>query len=153
MQQDLLKSLSYTQRGVLAEPYKPRCDLVCYDKFLRPSPNSDRIKNHMGGEGNPKTLWIKRQFLEEILAGRKTLEVRVGYSNIRRLRPGMQLLLNNEYPVKIKAVRRYESFEAMVAKEEAEKIVPGKRKEEILQILKSLYPSHKEKLGVFVIEL
>ena len=31
----------------------------------------------MSGEKDPKTLWIKRRFLEEILAGRKTLEVRV----------------------------------------------------------------------------
>ena len=29
-----------------------------------------------------KTLWIKDEYLQLILAGRKTIEVRVGYSNI-----------------------------------------------------------------------
>lgn len=107
----------------------------------------------MNRERNLKILWIKRQFLEEILAGRKTLEVRVGYSNIRQLKPGMQLLLNGEYPVRIKAIRRYDSFERMAMKEDVEKIVPGRAKEEVLQILKAIYPPFKEKLGVFVIEL
>ena len=107
----------------------------------------------MRGGKDPKTFWIKRRFLEEILAGRKTLEVRVGYSNIRQLKPGMQLLLNNEYPVRIKAIRRYDSFEKMIGEEDAEKIVPGVGKNEILQILKALYPPTKERLGVFVIEL
>ena len=154
IQQTLLDSLAYTQRGVLAEPYKPGYDLMCFDKFLHPLSNSDKMENNlMNGEKDPKTLWIKRRFLEEILAGRKTLEVRVGYGNIRQLKPGMQLLLNGEYPVSIKAVRRYNSFEEMIAREDVEKIVPGKEKEEVLQILKMLYPPFKEKLGVFVIEI
>ena len=154
IQQTLLESLGYTPRGVLAEPYKPRYDLMCFDKFLHLSSNPDKMENNlMNREGNPKTLWIKRQFLEEILAGRKTLEVRVGYGNIRQLKPGIQLLLNEEYPVRIKAIRRYDSFERMIAEEDAEKIVPGREKREVLQTLKALYPPFKEKLGVFVIEL
>ena len=63
-----------------------------------------------------KTLWIKRKFLKEILDGRKTVEVRVGYRNIQELKPGMA-------------------------------------KDEILRVLRNLYPPFKEKLGVFVIEL
>jgi len=73
--------------------------------------------------------------------------------NIRQLKPGMQLLLNGQYPVKIRAIRTYKTFEEMLAKEEAEKIVPGTQQEEVLKVLKSIYPSSKEKLGVFVIEL
>jgi ASC-1-like (ASCH) protein len=107
----------------------------------------------MNREKNPKTLWIKRRFLEEILAGRKTLEVRVGYSNIRQLKPGMQLLLNGESPVRIKAIRKYDSFEKMISEEDSGKIVPGVEENEVLRILKTLYPPFKEKLGVFVIEI
>ena len=33
-QQQVLESMGFTQRGVIAEPYKPRRDLTCYDKFL-----------------------------------------------------------------------------------------------------------------------
>ena len=43
------------------------------------------------------------QFLEQILTGEKTLEVRVGYRNIRQLKPGTGLLLNAEHPMKIQA--------------------------------------------------
>lgn len=40
-----------------------------------------------------KTLWIKDGYLQFILAGRKTVEVRVGYSNIARLQAGDRLML------------------------------------------------------------
>jgi len=101
----------------------------------------------------PKTLWIKRQFLEEILDGRKTVEVRVGYRNIQELKPGMKLLLNEKHEIGIKDVRRYPTFSEMLEHEEAERIVSGMPKDEILRVLRNLYPPFKEKLGVFVIEL
>jgi len=101
----------------------------------------------------PKILWIKRQFLEEILEGKKTVEVRVGHRNIQELKPGMRLLLNDEHEIGIKDVRRYSNFSEMLEHEEAEKIVPGMPKGEILRVLRSLYPPFKEKLGVFAIEL
>ena len=104
-------------------------------------------------DNSPKTLWIKRQFLEEILAGRKTVEVRVGYRNILELKPGMTLMLNDEHEMKIKDVRRYPTFSAMAEAEEADRIVPGMSKGELVQVLKSLYPPFKEKLGVLAIEL
>lgn len=101
----------------------------------------------------PKTLWIKRQFLEEILDGKKRVEVRVGYRNIQELKPGMRLLLNEEHEIWIKDVRRYPTFSEMLEHEEAERIVPGMPKGEILRVLRSLYSPFKEKLGVFAIEL
>lgn len=101
----------------------------------------------------PKTLWIKRQFLEEILGGRKTIEVRVGYRSIQELKPGMRLLLNEKHEIGIKDVRRYPTFSEMLEHEEAEKIAPGMPKGEILRILRSLYSPFEEKLGVFAIEL
>ncbi len=48
-----------------------------------------------------KVLWIKQPYLEQILAGDKTVEVRVGYKNIRRLREGDQLKLNDQHVVTI----------------------------------------------------
>ena len=101
----------------------------------------------------PKTLWIKKRFLEEILRGKKTVEVRVGYRNIQELKPGMKLLLNEKHEIGIKDVRRYPTFSEMLEHEEAERIVSGMPKGEILRVLKSLYSPFKEKLGVFAIEL
>ena len=42
-----------------------------------------------------KTLWIKEEYLGAILAGRKTVEVRVAYPNIARLQLDDRLLLND----------------------------------------------------------
>ena len=65
-----------------------------------------------------KTLWVKDEYLQPILSGRKTVEVRVAYSNIARLEPGDRLLLNGQYPYLVTAIRRYPDFEALVAAEE-----------------------------------
>jgi ASC-1-like (ASCH) protein len=101
----------------------------------------------------PKTLWVKRPFLQAILQGRKTIEVRVGYRNIRALKPGMRLLLNDVYEVRIRAIRAYPSFQALLEREDPDRIVPGKPKHLVLDILRKHYPAYQEKLGVVAIEL
>jgi ASC-1-like (ASCH) protein len=50
-------------------------------------------------EMRTKTLWIKDEYLQLILAGRKTIEVRVGYSNIVRLQVGDRVSLNEQHPL------------------------------------------------------
>lgn len=100
-----------------------------------------------------KTLWIKKEFLEYILKGRKKVEIRVGYKNIQELKTGMTLLLNGEQRVRIKNIRRYQSFTDMLKEEDVNLIGPDTSKEEVLKVLRSIYPSSKEKLGVFAIEI
>jgi len=54
-----------------------------------------------------QTLWIREEYLAHILAGSKTIEVRVGYKNITRLQAGDRVMLNAQYPFVIKRqVRR-----------------------------------------------
>ena len=46
-----------------------------------------------------KTMWIKDEYLQLILDGRKTVEIRVGYDNIKRLQPGDHLqIAEKPYP-------------------------------------------------------
>ena len=54
-----------------------------------------------------KTLWIKDEYLQMILTGRKTIEVRVGYSNITCLQVGDRLLLNGRHAYLIGRIGRY----------------------------------------------
>lgn len=54
-----------------------------------------------------KVLWIKEPYLEQILTGAKTVEVRVGYPNILRLRAGDQLKLNDHHIVTIRRIARF----------------------------------------------
>lgn len=100
-----------------------------------------------------KTLWIKQDYLRLILDGRKTIEVRVGYSNIARLQVGDVLRLNDRYPFVIKRIGRYASWAELLANEPVEAIAPGLAPEQLLDVLREIYPPDKEALGVVALEI
>ena len=101
-----------------------------------------------------KTLWIKDEYLQQILSGRKTVEVRVAYSNIARLQPGDVLLLNDQHRYVIIDIRRYPDFEAMVAAENPEAIAPDlPGRQALLEACRAIYPPEKEALGVVALEI
>jgi ASC-1-like (ASCH) protein len=100
-----------------------------------------------------KTLWIKEEYLVQILAGRKTVEVRVAYSNVARLEVGDRLLLNDRHPYMIRRVGRYAGFEELLAQEDPTAIAPGLSSEELLDALGAIYLPDKESLGVVALEL
>lgn len=106
---------------------------------------------------NVRTLRIKRPYYDAIMAGTKTLEVRVGYTSIRRMRAGELLQLSAGHVsgvVCVKAVREYRSFEDLLAIEPWEKIVPQvSSAQDALQLLRGIYGPDKEALGVFAFEV
>lgn len=100
-----------------------------------------------------KTLWIREPYLEQILAGVKTVEVRVGYENIRRLEPGDRLRLNDRHPATIRRVGRYRDFDELAASEDPARIAPGLPPGELVAALRAVYPPDKEALGAIALEL
>ncbi len=100
-----------------------------------------------------KTLWIREEPLRWILAGRKTIEVRVAYPNLTRLNPGDLLLLNGQYRFVIRRIARYRDFEELLACEDPAAIAPGWTPAQLLEALRALYPPEKEALGVIALEL
>ena len=100
-----------------------------------------------------KTLWIKDEYLQLILAGLKTVEVRVGYSNITRLQVGDRLLLNDQHPFVIRRIGHYASFEELLAHEDATAIAPDVPPGQLLEGLHAIYPPEKEALGVVALEI
>jgi ASC-1-like (ASCH) protein len=100
-----------------------------------------------------KTLWIKDEYLQQILAGRKTIEVRVGYSNIRKLKVGDILMLNDCYRFIIRRIGNYASFEELLKNEDPAHIAPDLDPEQLLPEMRSLYPPEKEALGVVALEI
>jgi len=79
-----------------------------------------------------RKMWIKKRFLDLILSGEKTLEVRVLYPNLRSIQKGEIINFNNEALVRVKDIRKYSSFEEMLLKEEASRIVPGNNREGVI---------------------
>ncbi|MGC8873149.1 MAG: ASCH domain-containing protein [Chloroflexia bacterium] len=100
-----------------------------------------------------KVLWIREPYLEQILSGRKTVEVRVAYANLVRLESGDILRLNDRYPVRIRRIGRYCSFEDLLAHEPPQAIAPDLNREALLAALRALYPPEKEALGVLALEV
>ena len=104
-----------------------------------------------------RKMRIKKPYFDAIMEGRKTLEVRVGYNSIKKLRSGQLLQLETGHTsgvVRIKSIRIYRSFADMLAAEPWQQIVPqAKSQEEALRLLHNIYPLHKERLGVHVIEV
>lgn len=104
-----------------------------------------------------RKMRIKKPYYDAIMSGRKTLEVRVGYGSIKRLRTGELLQLETSHEsgaVWIKSIRIYDNFAKMLAAEDWRQIVPqAKDRAEALQLLQKIYPPRKEKLGVYAIEI
>lgn len=104
-----------------------------------------------------RKMRIKKPYYDAIMSGCKTLEVRVGYGSIKRLRAGELLRLETSYEsgmVQIKSIRVYSDFTKLLATEDWRQIVPqAKDKVEAIQILRKIYPPHKENLGVHAIEV
>lgn len=109
-------------------------------------------------KGDPvRKMRIKRPYYDAIMSGKKTFEVRVGYNSIKRLNSGELLQLETGHTsgvVRIKSIRIYRNFADMLATEPWQQIVPQAESEkEALRLLRKIYPPHKEKLGIYVIEI
>ena len=104
-----------------------------------------------------RKMRIKKPYFDAIMEGRKTLEVRVGYNSIKRLKAGGLLQLETGHTsgvVRIRAIRIYDNFADMLAAEPWRQIVLQARDaEEALHLLRKIYPARKERLGVHVIEI
>jgi ASC-1-like (ASCH) protein len=100
-----------------------------------------------------RTLWIKEEYLEHILKGEKTIEVRVAYPNILRLQPGDIIQLNERYAARIRRVAHYRTFEELLQAEAVQAIAPHLSATELLSTLRSIYPPDKEHLGAVALEL
>lgn len=100
-----------------------------------------------------KVLWVREPYLQQILAGRKTVEVRVAYSNVARLEVGDVLRLNDRYPVRIRRIGRYVDFEELLRHEDPTAIAPDIPPGETLAALRAIYPPEKESLGAVALEV
>ncbi len=113
--------------------------------------------NFNEGGSNVRKMRIKRPYFDAIMSGKKTLEVRVGYDSIKRLTAGDLLQLETSCTsgiVRIKSIRVYRDFTDMLTTESWQMIVPQvNTREDALKLLREIYPSNKELLGIYVLEI
>lgn len=100
-----------------------------------------------------KVLWVKDPYLQWLLNGEKTVEVRVAYANIVELQTGDQVLLNEQHPFEIRWISIYDSFDTLLNNVEPGQIAPGLSRTEVLETLRTIYPADKEALGVVALHL
>jgi ASC-1-like (ASCH) protein len=103
-------------------------------------------------------LNLRKPYLELIADGIKTIEVRVGYPKIRRIQAGHQLTFvsgDDTVVTRVKRVTEYDSFEALLDHEDAVAIGGdlGESRDELLAVIREIYPPEKEKLGVIAIQI
>ena len=101
-------------------------------------------------------LYLKRNFLLQMRRGEKTLEVRVGYKNIKKISSGENLEFlcqDDSLTTRVTDIRTYASFNAMLENEDCSKVVPGASKPDVEARLSKIFPPNKEALGVYVFEI
>ncbi len=103
-----------------------------------------------------RAISIYRKYYDMIADGTKTIEVRVGYSSMKRIKPGTLLEFQCQRDAcltRVIAVREYKSFDEMMSVEDHVKINPHAGKEEQLKEIRKIFQPEKEKLGVLAIEI
>ncbi|MDD2627903.1 MAG: ASCH domain-containing protein [Clostridia bacterium] len=101
------------------------------------------------------TLRIKKEYFNLINKGIKTLEVRVGYFQIKRIKSGDLITFENygQNLFNVVRVTVYPDFEEMLDTENSKLVIPNKTKYQAYDMLHAIYPEDREQLGVYVIEL
>ena len=71
-------------------------------------------------------LRIRRYYFDHIDSGRKPLEVRVGYSHIKKIKEGDTITFKDysTQAFNVIRVKRYEDFAEMLDTEDSQKIIP-----------------------------
>ncbi|MGI5155845.1 ASCH domain-containing protein [Microbispora sp. CA-102843] len=99
---------------------------------------------------------LYRRYFDLLAAGRKTIEVRVRYPNLRNLAAGQHIRFlcgRDECLTRIKRVAVYDSFEELLDTEGPERVNPDSPRAQQLANIRRIYGPEKEALGVLAIEV
>jgi ASC-1-like (ASCH) protein len=99
---------------------------------------------------------LYRRYFDMVAAGRKTIEVRVQYPNLRNLRAGDHIRFvcgRDDALTRVRRVARYTSFEEMLDAEGPDRVNPDSPRDQQLANIRRIYGPEKEALGVLAIEI
>lgn len=100
-------------------------------------------------------LRIFRKYFDMIKSGVKTVEIRVAYPHLKKIKAGDVFCFNDD-PLcrrRVKRVADYKTFQEMMNAEDPKKINPYDSAETQLADIRRIYPPNKERLGVRAFEL
>lgn len=104
-----------------------------------------------------RTIYTKGEFFEMIRAGRKTLELRVGFPTFKEIGVGEKIVFasgnRQTVGVKVKSLRQYSSLEAVLGSEDIDKLAPGMSPSDIKNAAARLFnPADVTRYGLLVLE-
>ena len=111
---------------------------------------------HLSTTARARDMPIYKRYYDLIANGTKTIEVRVAYSSMLRIKQGdhIRFTCRDEATLtRVKRVSRYESFDEMFDHESAAAINPTADRAEQLRAIRDIFPQEKEDLGVLAIEI
>ncbi|GAA0424341.1 hypothetical protein Acor_45150 [Acrocarpospora corrugata] len=99
---------------------------------------------------------LYRRYFDLVAAGRKTIEVRVQYPNLRTLKAGDYIRFvcgHDDVLTIVKRVAHYGSFEQMLDAEGPANVIPDSPREQQLANIRRIYGPEKEALGLLAIKI
>ncbi|KJS52582.1 hypothetical protein VM98_30455 [Streptomyces rubellomurinus subsp. indigoferus] len=115
-----------------------------------------RPATHNSQAKRPRTMPIYRQYFDLIASGEKTVEVRVAYESMKRIKVGDLINFtcrDLSCLTQVKRVGRYRTFKEMFGTERVEAVNPKATEDEQLEAIHAIFPPHKEALGVLTFEI
>lgn len=99
---------------------------------------------------------LKRPYFDQVVSGRKRVEVRVRHARWSELAPGERIRFACDDDVCLVTVVKvvvYPSFEELLDAEDADAVIPDTPRDQQLKQLRSIYGPDKEALGVLAIAI
>jgi ASC-1-like (ASCH) protein len=99
---------------------------------------------------------IYKQYFDLIASGEKTVEVRVAYDSMKRVKVGDLLNFTcegEECLTRVVRIGHYRTFKEMLGAEGMAAVNPQATEAEQLRAIQEIYPPHKEALGVITFEI
>ncbi|MFF2044415.1 ASCH domain-containing protein [Kitasatospora sp. NPDC058170] len=153
--EDYLQALNATAELLLSDPRHffrsyTTTELERLMTTHRPNPRTT------GGHGRPRNMQIYKQYFDLIADGSKTVEIRVAYESMKRIRPGDLLNFTcrgEECLTRVTRVAKYQTFKEMFGTEKVEAVNPHATEAEQLRAIHAIFPPEKEALGVLAFEV
>ncbi|WP_329426992.1 ASCH domain-containing protein [Streptosporangium sp. NBC_01495] len=144
------------EETALAAGYRPcaRCLPAEYQEWKHRHPSTRSVTPTSPPRARHMNLY--RRYFDLVASGRKTIEVRVQYANLRNLAAGQYIRFacgTDECLTRVVRVARYTSFDEMLDTESPANVNPDSPRQEQLANIRRIYTPEKEALGVLAIQI